>query len=150
MKIKPDAKCNQVKNFRYKNPMRGFLGQAVYTTACINHIDRKMQKINFKNIPATVKKNITQQIDSLERGDVPDEIKPKETFRDTIEDNLQYLKEAYQDKVLFEIENVANILGQSYESVCKRIRKGLIESKSIGRRRMIHRGELARIMTEGF
>ncbi len=63
--------------------------------------------------------------------------------------NLEFLIQTYPSKILFNIKEAAKLLGQSYESIRIRIKNGKINSKSFGTRKMIHRDELAKIITEG-
>ena len=73
----------------------------------------------------------------------------RNNYCDTYEENLEYISTPYPDKILFNLKEVADIISMSYEYVRISVNRGLISAKSIGRRRLIHRGEIARLITEG-
>ena len=73
----------------------------------------------------------------------------RNNYCDTYEENLEYITTTYPDKILFDLNEVANVISMSYEFVRIAVNNGLISAKSIGRRRLVHRGELARLITEG-
>ena len=73
----------------------------------------------------------------------------RNNYTDSYEENLVYLCDKYPDKILFGLQEVANIITMSYEFVRISVINGLISAKAIGRRRLVHRGELARLITEG-
>ena len=73
----------------------------------------------------------------------------RNNYTDTFEENLEYITTTYPDKILFDLKEVANILSMSYEFVRISVNKGIVSAKQIGSRRLIHRGELARLITEG-
>lgn len=73
----------------------------------------------------------------------------RNNYCDTYEENLEYITTTYPDKILFDLKEVANIISMSYEYVRISVSNGLISAKSIGRRRLVHRGEIARLITEG-
>jgi len=73
----------------------------------------------------------------------------RNNYTDSYEENLTYLCDKYPDKILFDLKKVANIISMSYEFVRISVNNGLISAKAIGSRRLVHRGELARLITEG-
>ena len=73
----------------------------------------------------------------------------RNNYTDSYEENLAYLCDNYPDKILFDLKEVANIISMSYEFVRISVNNGLISAKAIGSRRLVHRGELARLITEG-
>ena len=73
----------------------------------------------------------------------------RNNYTDSYEENLGYLCDTYPDKILFDLKEVANTISMSYEFVRISVNNGLISAKAIGRRRLVHRGELARLITEG-
>jgi hypothetical protein len=73
----------------------------------------------------------------------------RNNYTDSYEENLGYLCDTYPDKILFDLNEVAKIISMSYEFVRISVNNGLISAKAIGRRRLVHRGELARLITEG-
>jgi hypothetical protein len=73
----------------------------------------------------------------------------RNNYTDSYEENLAYLCDRCPDKILFSLQEVANIIAMSYEFVRISVNNGLISAKAIGSRRLVHRGELARLITEG-
>ena len=74
---------------------------------------------------------------------------PPPPYSDSIEENLGYLLGSYPDEILFDLKQVAKILKMSYEFIRLSVNSGYIAAKQIGKRRLVHRGELARLITEG-
>ena len=70
-------------------------------------------------------------------------------YTDSSEENLEYLDSRYPNKILFDLKDVANILCISYEFVRLLVNNKTIAAKQIGKRKLVHRGELARLITEG-
>ncbi len=73
----------------------------------------------------------------------------RNNYTDTFDENLEYITTTYPGKVLFDLKEVANILSMSYEYIRISVNNGIIYAKKIGSRRLVHRGELARMITEG-
>ena len=73
----------------------------------------------------------------------------RNNYTDTFDENLEYLTSKPPDKILFDLKEVANILSMSYEYIRISVNNGSIYAKHIGSRRLVHRGELARLITEG-
>ncbi|HEX2866719.1 MAG TPA: hypothetical protein VHO03_06740 [Ignavibacteriales bacterium] len=69
---------------------------------------------------------------------------------DSLQMNLSFLESHYPDKILFCIKEVSELLSQSYETIRMNIRNGKIHAKIMGNRKMVHRNELAKLITEGF
>ena len=70
-------------------------------------------------------------------------------YTDSNEENVAYLERRYPDKILFELKDVAEVLCISYEFARLLVNNNSIASKNIGKRKLVHRGELARLITEG-
>lgn len=75
--------------------------------------------------------------------------KSRVIYDDSYDENLEHLITSYPNKILFNIKEVANQLSVSYEFVRYSVNNGYIKAKLFGKRKLIHRGELARIITEG-
>lgn len=69
---------------------------------------------------------------------------------DSLQINQSFLESHHPDKILFCIREVSELLCQSYETIRMNIRNGKIHAKTMGSRKMVHRNELARLITEGF
>lgn len=102
-------------------------------------------KINLIN-PAEDNPSAAAEVKEMSSAALPQSNHPS---TDTFEENLQYLIFLYPDKILFCMKDASLILGQSYEYVRLKIREGKIAHKSYGARKMIHRLEMARLITEG-
>jgi hypothetical protein len=73
----------------------------------------------------------------------------RNNYTDTFDENLEYITTTYPGKILFDLKEVANILSMSYEYIRISVNNEIIYAKQIGSRRLVHRGELARMITEG-
>lgn len=62
---------------------------------------------------------------------------------------LNHLKENYQNKILFTIQEVADILGMSYNYIAKQIRNGNIEAIRFGDRPLVNIEVLSLLILNG-
>ena len=77
------------------------------------------------------------------------EKKIQPVLSDSTNEDIQYLKTKYPDKILFDMETVATELNLSYEYIRRCVIKEKIKVTKYGSRKMIHRNEFAKIITEG-
>ncbi|MDR3666967.1 MAG: hypothetical protein P4L35_09005 [Ignavibacteriaceae bacterium] len=99
------------------------------------------QIINLTNLPENAyKKVISIRINS-----------PKHStpYVDTYEENLNILISKYPMVTLFDLKTIAQELSTSYEFIRRSTEQGKIRVKYIGKKKVVHRGEVARLLTEG-
>jgi hypothetical protein len=77
------------------------------------------------------------------------EIKQSTPYVDTYEENLNILVSKYPGITLFDLKTIAQELSTSYEFIRRSTDQGKIKVKFNGKRKVVHRGELARLITEG-
>ena len=68
---------------------------------------------------------------------------------DTYEENLNILISKYPGITLFDLKTIAQELSTSYEFIRRSTEQGKIKVKHNGSRKVVHRGEVARLITEG-
>ncbi|MDZ7762983.1 MAG: excisionase family DNA-binding protein [Melioribacteraceae bacterium] len=68
------------------------------------------------------------------------------TSKETI---LTLLKESYQNKILFTIQEVSEILGMSYDYIAKQIRNGNIDAVRFGDRPLVNIEVLSLLILTG-
>lgn len=72
-----------------------------------------------------------------------------ETENEAIKSNLNWLESHRPTEILFSMEEVAIILKVSYEFIRNQINRRIISSINFGKRKMVHRNELARLLAGG-
>ena len=70
-------------------------------------------------------------------------------YNDSFEENFEYLSDKYPGELLFGLYTVAIELNVSYEFVRQAAKKRIVAVKRFGKKMNVHKGELARIITEG-
>jgi len=70
-------------------------------------------------------------------------------YVDTYEENLHILISKYPGVTLFDLKTIAQELSTSYEFIRRSTKQGKIKVKYNGKRKVVHRGEVARLLTEG-
>jgi ribosomal protein S2 len=99
------------------------------------------QIINLTNLTA----NTGKKIISIKN----DEVKQSTSYVDTYEENLNILISKYPGVTLFDLRTIAHELSASYEFIRRSAEKGKILFKQNGKKKVVHRGEVARLITEG-
>jgi hypothetical protein len=77
------------------------------------------------------------------------ENKQSTPYLDTYEENLHILLSKYPGITLFDLKTIAREMSMSYEFIRRYVEKGKIQIKQNGKKKVVHRGEFARILTEG-
>ena len=80
---------------------------------------------------------------------IRNDIKQYTPYVDTYEENLNILISKYPGVTLFDLKTIATELSTSYEFIRRSAEKGKIQIKLNGKKKVVHRGELARLITEG-
>ncbi len=78
-----------------------------------------------------------------------DSINNRNNYADSFNENLAYLTNKYPGNLLFDLQTVASELNVSYEFIRQAVKKGIVAAKMFGKKKNVHKGELARIITEG-
>ena len=78
-----------------------------------------------------------------------DSLNNRNYYNDSFEENFEYLSDKYPGELLFDLNTVAIELNVSYEFVRQAAKKGIVAVKRFGKKMNVHKGELARIITEG-
>jgi hypothetical protein len=102
--------------------------------------------IDLSNID--LPKKLDSRISNSENPDQLNFIFPN-TSLITDEENMIFLKEKFPEKILFTIQETADVLNLSAEFIRKRIVAGSLAHVSFGDRKIIHFKTLAALITKG-
>ena len=78
-----------------------------------------------------------------------DSVNNRNNYADSFDENFAYLTNKYPGNLLFDLQTVASELNVSYEFIRQAAKKGIVAVKMFGKKKNVHKGELARIITEG-